>query len=63
METLRVRDRMPNVPFDRKHRIRFLLSVLPSAVGDSQMANMMDEQETCPCLCSYLGLWLAPAVG
>ena len=54
METLRVRDRVPNVLFDRKHRFRFSLSVLPSAVCDSSMANMMDEQETCPRLCSCL---------
>ena len=71
METLRVRYRMSDVLFDRKHRIRFSLSVIASAVGDSLMANMMDEQETCPCLCSYpspfrreseLVLCLAPAV-
>ena len=58
METLRIRDRMPNVLFDREHRIRFSLSVLPSAIGDSSMANMMDEQETCPCLfCCTLTSW------
>ena len=51
METLRVRDRMPNVLFDRKHRIRFSLSVLSSVVGDSTMANMVDEPGIFPCLC------------
>ena len=54
VETLHVRDRTPNILHDRKHRFQFSLSVLPSAVGDSPMANMMDEKETCPCLRSYL---------
>ena len=71
MEILLVRARMSNVLFDRKHCIRFSLSVLPFAVSDSPMASMMDEQETCRCLCSYLSphrrkgklvLWLAPGV-
>ena len=72
METLRIRDHVPNVLFDRKHGIRFLLSDLSVVVDDPPTANMMDQQEICPCpyLCPYISPfrrkgklvhWLGPA--
>ena len=52
--TLRIRNRVPNVLFDRRHYIQFFLSI-PSTVGhDRLMANVMSGQETCPYRCSYL---------
>ena len=73
METLRARDRILHVLFDRKHRNRFSLSVFSAVVGDCPMANMINEQEISPCLwlCPDLSfleeegtlvLWLAPAL-
>ena len=59
METLWFRDRAPSVPFDRKHGIQFLPSVLSVVVDDPLVANMMDEQEICPCPCLSFYLHLS----
>ena len=48
-----------SVPFDRKHGIQFLPSVLSVVVDDPLVANMMDEQEICPCPCLSFYLHLS----
>ena len=45
MGTWRIREHVPNVLFDRKHGIRFLLSVLSVVVDDPLMATMMENRK------------------
>ena len=56
METLSVRGRVPNVLSTVGVALGVRFQFFRRAVGDRLMANMVDEQETCPCLCSYLFL-------
>ena len=50
--------RVPNVPFDRKHDIRPLLSVLSVVFDDPPMTDVTGEQDICPCPCLWLYLYL-----
>ena len=48
MGTLRIRDRLSKVLFDRKLGIRFFFQFFQSLSTILQMANMMDEQGNLP---------------
>ena len=48
MGTLRNRNRVPNVLFDRRHNIRFFPSIPSIADDDRLIADVLSEQETCP---------------
>ena len=56
--TLRIRDHLPNVPFDHKHDIRFLLSILSVVVDGPPMTDVTGELDVCPCPCRWLYLYL-----
>ena len=46
--TLRIRDHLPNVPFDHKHDIRFLLSILSVVVDCPPTTDVTGEQGYLP---------------
>ena len=50
METLRIRDHVPNVPSSHKYDIQLLLAVLSIAVDDLQVTNVTGEQGYMPLL-------------
>ena len=57
---MRIRDRLPNVPFDRRLDPRFSFFILSAAVDSLPVTDATVEQDICPCphhvLCLYLSL-------
>ena len=59
-KTLRIRDRLPNVPFDRKLGTRLLLLILSGVVDGPPVTDVTVEQDIFPCICLCFYLYLFP---